>query len=283
MPSIINAPLSGGVTITSDTSGVLQLQTASTTAMTIDASQNVGIGTTSPTADLDILRGNEEVRIQLNNTNSGTGTTNGLALILGADGVSNFIAAYESTATVNVYVNGATRTITNTYGIGLGDSSPPTSGMGIRFPATQSASSDANTLDDYEEGTWTPSAGSESGAYTATYSDRAGLYVKIGNRVWCTFDCTLTSRTLTGSIANLYGLPFPVNNNGNLSGSFGAPAICSSIGSNFYQVGIYAQPGSSLCYIQTTTSNTSGLTVAPNSFWGSSTRLAGGFFYNTTS
>lgn len=43
----------------------------------------------------------------------------------------------------------------NTYGIGLGNSTP-SSGMGIKFPATQSASSDANTLDDYEEGTWTP-------------------------------------------------------------------------------------------------------------------------------
>jgi hypothetical protein len=35
---------------TADTSGILQLQTASTAALTIDASQNVGIGTTSPTA-----------------------------------------------------------------------------------------------------------------------------------------------------------------------------------------------------------------------------------------
>ena len=41
--------------------------------------------------------------------------------------------------------------------IGVGGATASASGTGITFPATQSASSDANTLDDYEEGTWTPS------------------------------------------------------------------------------------------------------------------------------
>ena len=35
--------------------------------------------------------------------------------------------------------------------IGVGGATPAASGSGISFPATQSASSDANTLDDYEE------------------------------------------------------------------------------------------------------------------------------------
>jgi len=48
MASVINASTSSGLVQTADTSGVLQLQTASTTAVTVDASQNVGIGTTSP-------------------------------------------------------------------------------------------------------------------------------------------------------------------------------------------------------------------------------------------
>ena len=51
MASQINASNSGfgGVVTSGDSSGILQLQTASTTAVTIDTSQNVGIGTTSPT------------------------------------------------------------------------------------------------------------------------------------------------------------------------------------------------------------------------------------------
>ena len=46
MSSTINASTSSGIVLNSDTSGVLQLQTASTTAVTIDASQNVGVGVT---------------------------------------------------------------------------------------------------------------------------------------------------------------------------------------------------------------------------------------------
>ena len=56
MASSINASTSGagGVITTADNTGILNLQTASTNAVTIDASQNVGIGTTSPTQKLDV-------------------------------------------------------------------------------------------------------------------------------------------------------------------------------------------------------------------------------------
>lgn len=85
--------------------------------------------------------------------------------------------------------------------IGVGGATPASSGAGITFPATQSASSDANTLDDYEEGTWTPtSAGGMSG-----FSAINGTYVKIGRlvNIRCAF-------SITGVITNmtLSGLPF---------------------------------------------------------------------------
>ena len=56
MASIINASNSGfgGIVSTGDSSGQLQLQTAGTTALTIDTSQNVGIGTASPASALDV-------------------------------------------------------------------------------------------------------------------------------------------------------------------------------------------------------------------------------------
>jgi hypothetical protein len=56
-------------------------------------------------------------------------------------------------------------TVTATTTMGVGAATPAASGAGITFPAAQSASSDANTLDDYEEGTWTPNVGG-----TATYT-----------------------------------------------------------------------------------------------------------------
>ena len=54
MAVTINASTSAGLVQTADTSGVLQLQTANTTAVTVDASQNVGIGTASPSYKLDV-------------------------------------------------------------------------------------------------------------------------------------------------------------------------------------------------------------------------------------
>ena len=55
MPSIINSTTTNGVVIQPDNSGSLQLATNNgTTAVTIDTSQNVGIGTTSPTNKLTV-------------------------------------------------------------------------------------------------------------------------------------------------------------------------------------------------------------------------------------
>ena len=58
MSSIINATTTAGVTVQGDNSGSLQLATNNgTTAVTIDTSQNVGIGTSSPTAKLNVAIG----------------------------------------------------------------------------------------------------------------------------------------------------------------------------------------------------------------------------------
>jgi len=56
MSTIINATTTNGVVIQPDNSGSLVLQTNSgTTALTIDTSQNVGIGTTTPTQKLEVI------------------------------------------------------------------------------------------------------------------------------------------------------------------------------------------------------------------------------------
>lgn len=78
------------------------------------------------------------------------------------------------------------------------------SGGQIKFPSTQNASADANTLDDYEEGTWTPTDG--SGASLAL-SVTSATYTKTGNRVVA--DCYITYPvTADGSSARINGLPF---------------------------------------------------------------------------
>ena len=67
--------------------------------------------------------------------------------------------------------------------IGVGGATPSASGAGITFPATQSASSDANTLDDYEEGSWTPQLFQGATQITSPTS-AVGYYVKVGKMLW---------------------------------------------------------------------------------------------------
>lgn len=77
----------------------------------------------------------------------------------------------------------------------------------VTFPAAQVASADANTLDDYEEGTWTPTVVGTSGAGTVNYILQVGRYTKIGNRVFFQFSVAWNSGTGTGFL-RVTGLPF---------------------------------------------------------------------------
>jgi hypothetical protein len=87
------------------------------------------------------------------------------------------------------------------------DNAVPNAGTGITFPATQSASSNANTLDDYEEGTFTPTIVGTTSAGTGTYSGQTGRYTKIGNRVYVNIYLSWSAHTGTGNM-RLDGLPF---------------------------------------------------------------------------
>jgi hypothetical protein len=81
--------------------------------------------------------------------------------------------------------------------------------QGIEFQATQSASSNANTLDDYEEGTWTPTVIASGGSGSVgTYNTRNAIYTKIGRLVSVSFYLGFTKGTLSGGTVNITGLPF---------------------------------------------------------------------------
>ena len=80
---------------------------------------------------------------------------------------------------------------------------------GVAFPATQVASSDANTLDDYEEGTFTATA--TVGGSSTTQSNSAGFYTKIGRICHITCRVTLTSLG-SGTGTFLVSLPFTASN-----------------------------------------------------------------------
>lgn len=77
----------------------------------------------------------------------------------------------------------------------------------ISFPSTQNASAGANTLDDYEEGTFTPVVSGTGTAGAATYTAQVGIYTKIGNVVIFRLLMSWSAHTGTGNLT-VSGLPF---------------------------------------------------------------------------
>lgn len=125
----------------------------------------------------------------------------------------------------------------------------PNSGTGITFPATQSASSNANTLDDYEEGTWTATL--TDGTNTVT-SDGA-TYRKIGSLVFVSFQF-YNKNISAWNAANLSvtGLPFTVATNHDSFITVGTPngftvsgPLTMSFGNGSTSSGLYYRGGSS--------------------------------------
>ena len=164
MASSLNASTSGGggVIVTSDASGNLDIQSGGSTVVAV--------------------------------TSAGASVTGTLA----ATGASTFTGTGKFATT-----------------IGVGNATPAASGSGITFPATQSASSDANTLDDYEEGSCTLGVSFGGGTTAITYAVAAGFYTRIGNLVTVTGTFELTNKGSSTGNAKITGLPFAVvNNNG---------------------------------------------------------------------
>jgi len=89
---------------------------------------------------------------------------------------------------------------------GLTDISAATSGQ-IKFPATQNASSNANTLDDYEEGTFTPVM-NFGGAAAFSSGTAQGKYTKIGNVVNFQINFTGYVKTANTGASQITGMPF---------------------------------------------------------------------------
>ena len=198
--------------VTADTTGTLVLQTGATptTAVTIDTSQNVGIGTASPTQKLQVHGSSgADVYTRISNTDSTTSS----GLLIGLNGNEEGIVRVETNQALIFGTNNTERMRILASGniLSLSGGSTTATGTGIAFPATQSASSDVNTLDDYEEGTWTPVITGTSTAGSATYSTQSGAYVKIGRYVFLQMFVVFTSaHTGTGG-TKVGNFPFTIS------------------------------------------------------------------------
>mgnify|MGYP003155174651 CR=1 FL=1 len=101
---------------------------------------------------------------------------------------------------------------------GVADNSVTLGNTDVTAVYMASASGDANTLDDYEEGTFTPTV--QSGITSVGYHTQAGFYTKIGNLVYINLYIRVSSGTSNTSNLILEGLPFDNVNTADKIGGF---------------------------------------------------------------
>jgi hypothetical protein len=120
-----------------------------------------------------------------------------------------------------------------------------TSGNGIDFSATPGTGT-SELLNDYEEGTWTPSIGG-----TATYgANTKGWYTKVGRLVIAQADVEITLIG-TGSTTALSGLPFTAN--ASAPQASGSIALFNGIAINTYSLVPYVPEGNAAAYFRAQT------------------------------
>ena len=164
---------------------------------------NVGIGTSSPSSKLDVESSAAQTLVRIISTDTGGRIWNigSLATASGLGTGGSFVFRDSTQGNTQLQVGQYNQTVSL-------QGASPVSGTGITFPASQSASSNANTLDDYEEGTWTPTLASNGGGETVTYNYRSGVYRKIGSMVYVQFGMNIASTSGGSAGAYISGLPF---------------------------------------------------------------------------
>ena len=208
------------------TADSVTIKTNDTDAITVDTSQNVGVGTTSPSNFAGYTT------LGINNTTNGgllelqnSGTTYGQIF---TDG-TNFHIRSSASATALIFdTNGANERMRITS-------------AGLHLGGTGSA----NALDDYEEGTWTPTFTYTSTTPSFSYVTRSGRYTKIGRMVQIGFQLNVTSID-TGSAGGeieITGLPFPCKSQSLATGV--VMVYGADVYANAYDVTINVQDNSS--------------------------------------
>ncbi len=123
----------------------------------------------------------------------------------------NALTADLATGLSTCVLKDGTQTTTAVVPFAYGLDLSAATGGTIKFPATQNASSNANTLDDYEEGTWVPVlTAATAGDIAVGYTTQVGTYTKIGRQLTCNFviiTSSFTWSTASGAL-KITGLPY---------------------------------------------------------------------------
>jgi len=165
---------------------------ATSTAITIDSSENVGIGTAAPTNTLHLAGNASTPSLRLSSASSPTFYWDiGRENLTSGDFVFN--SAAGGSATERMRIDSSGHAIIP---------------AGVTLGTAVGVYSAANTLDDYEEGTFTPTIEFGGASVGLTYALQGGYYTKVGQSV--TFSCyfVLSTKGTSAGTAVIKGLPF---------------------------------------------------------------------------
>ena len=196
-PSGNNIVVPGNATITGDL-------TVDTSTLKVDSTNNrVIVGHTSGASAFQVSNaGAAGFEVQPTGVNSAPAI-----LSYNRSGAAWIQLTYAASS--HVWQNSGTdaMTLNSTSNLVLKGGTAAANGVGLTFPATQVASSDANCLDDYEEGTWT---GTLTGSTTnpTVPVTATGKYTKIGRQVTVVIYFANVSTVGASGAVGVTGLPF---------------------------------------------------------------------------
>lgn len=232
-----------------NTNRTLTLPDEAGTVLVNGTTSNVGIGTSSPTVPIHVVNASTP-RIYVGSDASKyagvvytAGTTFGSVAIRGqGNDIGTVVHVDRDNSQVRFDTGGSERMRIDSAGHAIVPN-------GITLGTAAGTYAAANTLDDYEEGTFTPAleiGGSTSGI---TYSEQVGLYVKIGTFCYVQITISLSSKGSNSGVLTFNNLPFlsdntdgargggTVNFFGAMSGVNGAPTVYGEQGT--YRTGLY--------------------------------------------
>ena len=191
------------------------------TAITIDSSEKVGIGTTSPTYQATVF-GSSQSTVEIE-----SGSDTGESRLYFTDPTTTGVGTIEYHHNGNTmrFQTNSTERMRLLSGGGVDISAGNLvldNGYGIEFTATANSSGTVTheILDDYEIGTFTPHF--QMGLTSPGYSVQQGTYVKIGSLVVCSIYLRANSGTENGDHIYVGGLPFTVITGGSIDHQYGA-------------------------------------------------------------